>query len=54
MIDIAECWRLREVADQAEDEWLNRLAAEAEAEGLEGSVSLEGMAALLRDHHGRA
>ncbi|MEV7930372.1 type II toxin-antitoxin system prevent-host-death family antitoxin [Kitasatospora sp. NPDC088779] len=54
VIDIAECWRLREVADQAEDEWLNRLAAEAEAEGLEGSVSLEGMAALLRDHHGRA
>lgn len=30
-----------------EDAWLNRLADEAEAEGREGSISLEEMAALL-------
>ncbi|MDH6704866.1 hypothetical protein P3T27_001569 [Kitasatospora sp. MAA19] len=35
-----------EVAERAGDEWLNRLAAAAE--GLEGSVSPEVMAALLR------
>lgn len=32
----------------AEEAWLNRLADEAEAEGTEGSVSLEEMTALLR------
>ncbi|MFJ7249190.1 type II toxin-antitoxin system Phd/YefM family antitoxin [Kitasatospora sp. NPDC098652] len=52
VIDIAEYRHLREIAEQAEDDWLNRLADEAEAEGLEGSVSLEEMAAMLRDHHG--
>ncbi|MFF7990371.1 type II toxin-antitoxin system Phd/YefM family antitoxin [Kitasatospora xanthocidica] len=52
VIDIAEYQRLKQAAEQAEDEWLNRLADEAEAEGLEGSVSLEEMAAMLRDHQG--
>ncbi|MBD0674809.1 prevent-host-death family protein [Streptomyces sp. CBMA156] len=52
VIDIAEYQRLRDLAEQAEDEWLNRLADEAEAEGSEGSVSLEEMAAMLREHHG--
>ncbi len=52
VIDIAEYQRLKDVAERAEDEWLNRLADEAEAEGLEGSVSLEEMAAMLREHHG--
>jgi prevent-host-death family protein len=52
VIDIQEFLRLRQLAEDAEDAWLNRLADEAEAEGLEGSVSLEEMAALLRDHHG--
>lgn len=51
VIDIDEYKRLREVAEQAEDAWLNRLADEAEAEGLEGSVSLEEMASALRDQH---
>ncbi|MBO1415488.1 type II toxin-antitoxin system Phd/YefM family antitoxin [Streptomyces sp. FH025] len=51
VIDIAEYRNLKEIAERAEDEWLNRLADEAEAEGLEGSVSLEEMAAMLRDHH---
>ncbi|MFJ8470357.1 hypothetical protein [Kitasatospora sp. NPDC094011] len=31
----------------AEDEWLNGLADEAEAEGLDGAVGLDEMAALL-------
>lgn len=52
VIDIAEYQRLKELAERAEDEWLNRLADEAEDEGLEGSVSLEEMAAMIRDHHG--
>lgn len=48
VIDIQEYQRLREVEDRAEDAWLNRLADEAEAEGMDGSISLEEMAALLR------
>ncbi|MEU8525526.1 MULTISPECIES: type II toxin-antitoxin system Phd/YefM family antitoxin [Streptomyces] len=51
VIDIAEYERMRRLADDAEDAWLNRLADRAEAEGLDGSVSLEEMAAALRDHH---
>ncbi|MGK4581867.1 type II toxin-antitoxin system Phd/YefM family antitoxin [Kitasatospora sp. HPMI-4] len=51
VIDIREYQRLRSLAEQAEDAWLNRLADEAETEGLDGSVSLEEMAAMLRDHH---
>jgi hypothetical protein len=51
VIDIDEYKRLRQVAEQAEDAWLNRLADEAEAEGCDGSVSLEEMAAMLRTHH---
>lgn len=49
--DIDAYQRLREVAEHAEDAWLNRLADEAESEGLEGAVSLEEMAASLRAHH---
>ncbi|WLW52582.1 type II toxin-antitoxin system Phd/YefM family antitoxin [Streptomyces sp. YU58] len=51
VIDINEYQRLRELAERAEDAWLNRLADEAESEGVEGSVTLEEMAAALRDHH---
>lgn len=51
VIDIREYQRLRRVAEQAEDAWLNRLTDEAETEGLGGSVSLEEMAAMLRDYH---
>ncbi|MCB5168471.1 hypothetical protein LG634_27065 [Streptomyces bambusae] len=43
---------IESMAEQAEDAWLNRLADEAEADGLEGSVSLEEMAAALRELHG--
>jgi prevent-host-death family protein len=50
VIDIDEYRHLRELAEHVEDAWLNRLADEAEAEGMEGSVSLEEMAAMLRDH----
>ncbi|MEW1643023.1 type II toxin-antitoxin system Phd/YefM family antitoxin [Streptomyces sp. NPDC091219] len=50
VIDIDEYRRLRELEERAEDSWLNRLADEAEAEGRDGSVSLEEMAALLRSH----
>lgn len=49
VIDIDEYQRLRRLADEAEDAWLNSLADEAEGEGVEGSVSLEEMAAILRD-----
>jgi prevent-host-death family protein len=49
VIDIEEYQRLRRIAEDAEEAWLNRLADEAESEGTEGSVSLEEMAALLRD-----
>ncbi|WSQ11509.1 type II toxin-antitoxin system Phd/YefM family antitoxin [Streptomyces sp. NBC_01231] len=48
VLDIKEYLRLREIAEQAEDAWLNRLADEAESEGLDGAVSLEEMAAVLR------
>ncbi|MEV8595215.1 type II toxin-antitoxin system Phd/YefM family antitoxin [Streptomyces sp. NPDC052012] len=50
VIDIQEYQRLRQIAEEAEEAWLNRLADEAESEGTEGSVSLEEMAALLRAH----
>ncbi|WP_416958436.1 hypothetical protein [Streptomyces sp. Agncl-13] len=46
--DIDEYGRLREREEQAEDAWLNSLADEAEAEGRDGSVSLEEMFAVLR------
>ncbi|MFI6153089.1 type II toxin-antitoxin system Phd/YefM family antitoxin [Kitasatospora sp. NPDC051170] len=52
VIDIAEYRHLKEMEEAAEDAWLSRLAAESEAEGREGSVSLEEMAAILREHHG--
>jgi prevent-host-death family protein len=52
VIGIQEYQRLRQLAEQAEESWLNQLADEAESEGLEGSVSLEEMAALLRAHQG--
>jgi prevent-host-death family protein len=51
VIDVHEYMRLRHVAEQAEESWLNQLADEAEAEGMEGAVSLEEMAALLRARH---
>lgn len=38
---------VRRLAEDAEEEWLNRLADEAESEGTDGSVSLEELAALL-------
>ena len=49
MIDIEEYQRLRRIAEDAEESWRNRLADEAESERTDGSVSLEDMAALLRD-----
>ncbi|MET8023739.1 type II toxin-antitoxin system Phd/YefM family antitoxin [Streptomyces avermitilis] len=52
VIDIQEYQRLRRIAEDAEEVWLNGLADEAEAEGVEGSVSLEEMATLLRAHQG--
>lgn len=52
VIDIQEYQRLRQIAEDAEDALLNRLADEAESEGTEGAVSLEEMAALLRTHQG--
>ncbi|TWF96451.1 prevent-host-death family protein [Kitasatospora viridis] len=52
VIDLDEYRRLARIAEDAEDAWLNRKADEAEAEGREGAVSIEEMAALLRDHHG--
>ncbi|MFH8474683.1 type II toxin-antitoxin system Phd/YefM family antitoxin [Streptomyces sp. NPDC018000] len=48
LVDIDEYRRLKQIAEQYEEEWLNRLADEAESEGLNGSVSMEEMAALLR------
>ena len=48
MIDIHEYQRLRQIAEDTEEAWLNQLADEAESEGTEGSVSLEEMAAALR------
>jgi prevent-host-death family protein len=52
VIDIQEYRHLRQIAEDAEEAWLNRLADEAESEGTEGSISLEEMAALLRSHQG--
>lgn len=52
VIDIQEYQRLRRIAEDAEDVWLNKLADEAESEGTEGSVSLEEMAAALRAGQG--
>lgn len=49
VIDIQEYQRLRQVAEDSEEAWLNRLADEAESEGTDNSVSLEEMAAMLRD-----
>ncbi|MER5840828.1 hypothetical protein [Streptomyces prasinus] len=51
-IDIQEYQRLRQLAEDAEEAWPNRLADEAESEGTAGSVSLEEMAAMLRDQQG--
>ncbi|MFJ4705257.1 type II toxin-antitoxin system Phd/YefM family antitoxin [Streptomyces anulatus] len=48
IVGIDEYRRLHEAAERYEDEWLNRLADEAEAEGTDGSVFLEEMAALVR------
>lgn len=48
VVDIDEYRALRDLAERAEDAWLNRLADEAEAEGTDGALSLEEMAALLR------
>ncbi len=50
MIDVQECLNMREIAESAEDAWLNQLADEAESEGMEGWVMLEEMAAALRAH----
>ncbi|WP_223167547.1 type II toxin-antitoxin system prevent-host-death family antitoxin [Nonomuraea sp. SYSU D8015] len=36
VIDIDEYQRLRQIAEDAEEAWLNRLADEAESEGVEG------------------
>lgn len=52
VLDIEEYRRLHQIAEESEDAWLNQLADEAEAEGTEGSISLEEMAALIRDHQG--
>ncbi|MGW4023233.1 type II toxin-antitoxin system Phd/YefM family antitoxin [Streptomyces sp. NPDC005009] len=52
VIDIQEYQRLRRIAEDAEEARLNRLADEAESEGVEGAVSLEEMAALLRAEQG--
>ncbi|MFI0981425.1 type II toxin-antitoxin system Phd/YefM family antitoxin [Streptomyces sp. NPDC021093] len=52
LVDIDEYRRLRRIAEQSEDAWLNQLADAAEAEGTTGSVSLEEMASQLRSHHG--
>ncbi|MCM2412812.1 type II toxin-antitoxin system Phd/YefM family antitoxin [Streptomyces sp. RKAG290] len=52
VLDIQEYRRLREIAENVEEAWLNRLADEAESEGTVGAVSLEEMAALLRDRQG--
>ncbi len=48
LLGIDEYHRLCEAAERYEDEWLNRLADQAESEGTEGSVPMEEMAALLR------
>ncbi|MGW9303006.1 type II toxin-antitoxin system Phd/YefM family antitoxin [Streptomyces cyaneofuscatus] len=48
---IEEYHRLCEAAERSEDEWLNRLADQAESEGTEGSVPTEQMATLLRSEN---
>ena len=48
VIDIEEYQRLRRIAEDAEEALLNGRADEAESEGVEGAVSLEAMAAVLR------
>ncbi|MFD8464207.1 type II toxin-antitoxin system Phd/YefM family antitoxin [Streptomyces cyaneofuscatus] len=48
LLGINEYHRLYETAERYEDEWLNRLADQAESEGTEGAVPLEEVAALLR------
>jgi hypothetical protein len=50
VVAIDEHGRLRALEEQAEDAWLNGLADKAETERLDGSVSLEEMAALLGVH----
>lgn len=52
VVDIEEYRHLRHLAELSEEAWLNRLADEAEAEGTEGSISLDEMAALLRSRRG--
>jgi prevent-host-death family protein len=52
VVDIQEYQQLRRTAESVEEAWLNGLADEAESEGVEGSVSLEEMAALLRSDQG--
>ncbi|QHY97009.1 hypothetical protein SSPS47_18045 [Streptomyces sp. S4.7] len=49
-IGIDEHQSLRDLAEQAEESWLNRLADEAEAEGVDEAISLAEMAALLHTH----
>lgn len=44
LLDADEYQRLLAIEEAAEDAWLSRLAAEAEKEGREPSVSLEEMA----------
>ncbi|MEV7857568.1 hypothetical protein AB0O86_01600 [Streptomyces hirsutus] len=51
-IDLQEYQRLRQLAEDVEEAWLNRLADEAESEGTDGPASLEEMAAMLRDQQG--
>ncbi|OPC81015.1 prevent-host-death family protein [Embleya scabrispora] len=51
VLDIDEFPRLRLLAERAEDFRLNKSADEVAAEGTDGSVSLEEMAALLQNHH---
>ncbi|MEU8561822.1 type II toxin-antitoxin system Phd/YefM family antitoxin [Streptomyces cyaneofuscatus] len=48
LLSINEYHRLYETAERYEDEWLNRLADQAESEGTEGAVPMEEVAALLR------
>lgn len=49
ILDLDEYKRLKALEEQAEDAWLTRLADESLAEGREPSVTLEEMAAQLRD-----
>lgn len=48
LLGVEDYHRLCETAERSEDEWLNRLADQAESEGTEGSVPMDQMAALLR------